>query len=130
MEARWDQGLEFEAVGRAGVPVRVDGNTAAAVSPVETLGVGLATCMAADVVDILTKMRVPLSGLTVVLEADRAPDPPRRYTAVHLLFQVTGVADADRSKLDRAVALSKDTYCSVLHTLRPDLELTFRIEAA
>jgi uncharacterized OsmC-like protein len=31
--------------------------------------------------------------------------------------------DVPREKVDRAVELSRKTYCSVLHTLRPDLEL-------
>ena len=127
VEARWEGGLRYEAVGKAGVPVRVDGDGEEGITPVETLAVALAGCMGADVVDILKKMRVPLDGLTVRLEGDRRPEPPRRYTALRLDFRAEGVPAPEQDKLERAVDLSRDRYCSVLHTLSPDLDLSIRI---
>jgi putative redox protein len=130
VEARWEEeGLRFEAMGRSGVPVLVDGDGAAGPSPVETLLVGLAACMGADVVEILAKMRVPLAGLTVRAEGDRRPEAPRRYTAIRLTYRASGVPEDDEAKLQRAVDLSRDAYCSVLHSLRPDIDLSIRIEA-
>lgn len=128
VEARWEGGLRFEAVGKAGVPVLVDGDGKVGISPVEALAVSLAGCMAADVVDIAGRMRLSLEELAVRVEGDRWADPPRRYTALRLEFRAAGVPPADRDKLQRAVDLSKEKYCSVLHTLRPDLELSIRIE--
>jgi uncharacterized OsmC-like protein len=43
-------------------------------------------------------------------------------------FAASGVADQDVARLERAVDLSRQTYCSVLHSLRPDVELAFRLE--
>ena len=129
VEARWEGGLRFEAVGKAGVAVVVDGDSLAGPSPVETLAISLASCMAADVVDILGKMRVPVEGLRVELEGDRAPEPPRRYTAIRLLYRVAGIPESDGDKLDRAVELSREKYCSVLHTLDPSLDVSIRVEA-
>ena len=120
--------MRFEVVGKAGVPVVVDGDGEVGITPVETLAVSLAGCMGADVVDILGKMRVELEGLTVGVEGDRRAEPPRRYTAIRLVFGAIGVAEADDDKLQRAVDLSRDRYCSVLHTLDPDLDVTIRIE--
>ena len=128
IEARWVGGLRFEAVGRGGVPMALDGDSADGPSPPEALLMSLGACMGVDVVDILTKMRVPLAALTVRVEGDRRADPPRRYTAVRLVYRASGVPDADRPKLERAVDLSRDRYCSVWHTLRPDLELAIGIE--
>lgn len=128
VEARWEGGLRFEAVGKAGVPVLMDGDGREAMSPVETLSVALAGCMGADVVDLLTKMRVELGALTVRVEGDRRPEPPRRYTAIRLDIRAEGVDGADTAKLERAVALSREKYCSVLHTLDPGLDLSIRIE--
>lgn len=127
--AEWKGGLRFEAVGRAGVPVVVDGDTAAGPSPMESLLISLATCMGADVVDILNRMRVAFDGLAVRVEGDRRPDPPRRYTAIRLTYDVEGVADGAGDKLQRAVDLSREKYCSVIHSLQPDLEISIRIEA-
>ena len=50
VEARWEGGLRFEAVGRAGIPVLVDGDGEAGITPVETLAVSLAACMAASAI--------------------------------------------------------------------------------
>ena len=130
VEARWDGGMRFEAAGRSGVPVVVDGDTADGPSPMESLLIGLATCMGADVVDILTKMRVPFDGLAVRVEGDRRPEPPRRYTAIRLTYDVEGVAPESQDRLQRAVDLSRDKYCSVLHSLRPDIEISIRIDVS
>lgn len=128
VEARWLEGQRFGVVGESGVEVTVDGAKADGPSPMETLLIGLATCMGVDVVEILEKMRVPLQGLAARVEGDRRADPPRRYTAVRLTYEVDGVADADADKLQRAVDLSREKYCSVLHSLRSDIELSIRIE--
>ena len=129
VRCRWLGGLRFEATGQAEVPVVVDGDGAAGPKPTESLVIGLATCMGADVVDILTKMRVPFDALAVRVEGDRRPDPPRRYTALRLVYEVQGVPGGAGDKLQRAIDLSRDKYCSVLHSLRPDIELSIRIEA-
>lgn len=128
VEARWDGDQRFEASGEGGVPVTVDGSKALGPSPMESLLMGLATCMGVDVVEILNKMRVAFSDLAVRVEGDRRPAPPRRYTAIRLTYEVSGVAEGAREKLQRAVDLSREKYCSVLHSLRPDIEVSIRIE--
>jgi len=119
---RWEgRGLEFVARGKSGQEMRVDGDTRSATSPVETLLVSLATCMAADIVDIANKMRLPIAALDVAASGMRNPEPPRRYLSARLVFTVAGVSDEEAPKLDRALELSRDKYCSVIHTLRQDL---------
>jgi len=76
---------------------------------------------------ILEKSRVPLETLEVDISGDRVQDPPRRYQSLRLTYRVTGPGPEDEAKLQRAVDLSRDKYCSVLHTLRPDLDLDIRI---
>lgn len=130
VEVRWDEGLRFEGVGRSGIPVVMDSGGAAGASPVEALLMALASCMGIDIVDMLNKMRVPFTGLRVEVEGDRRADPPRRFTAVRLVCHAEGIAEEAGPKLQRAVDLSRDKYCSVLHTLQPDLDLSIRIEAS
>lgn len=124
----WRGGLRFEAEGAAGGAVAVDAGGEAGPSPMELVLIGLATCMGVDVVEILTRMRVPLAGLRVRADGDRRPEAPRRYTAVRLVYETEGVDDEDAGKLQRAIDLSRDRYCSVLHTLHPDLELSISVE--
>jgi putative redox protein len=64
----------------------------------------------------------------VRIDGTRADDPPRRYESVRLSYRLSGPAAHHEAKVQRAVDLSRDRYCSVLHTLRPDLELDIRVE--
>ncbi|HEX7091566.1 MAG TPA: OsmC family protein [Longimicrobiales bacterium] len=123
LEVRWTgAGLEFEGGPPGGPAAKVDGNGKTAVSPMQALLLSLAGCTAADVVDILTKMRVPLEGLELAVEGDRAAEAPRRYERIRIEYRVKVPGGAEE-KVRRAVALSHEKYCSVLHTLRPDVVL-------
>lgn len=121
------EGLAFEGGAPDGPRVRVDGDGRNGAKPTELLLLSLGGCMGADIVDILAKMRVPLEALELRLEGDRASEPPRRYTRIRIICTTRGVSEGDAPKLDRAVALSSEKYCSVLHTLRPDCEITTEI---
>jgi putative redox protein len=127
VELTWQGGLQFAA--RAGdVAVVLDSERQAGLSPVQTLAVALAGCMAMDIVDILQKGRFALDGMQVRFTGERATDPPRRFTRMALHFVVSGHVPSDR--VERAIALSRERYCSVWHTLRPDLELHTSIDIA
>ena len=125
-ELVWAGDLKFGATSGANAIV-VDGDAAAGPSPMQLVAEGLAGCMAIDVVLILTKGRHPLTGLRVSVSGERLPTPPRRYVRISLDFHVTG--DVPAAAVERAVALSRATYCSVWHSLREDIELvtTFTI---
>jgi putative redox protein len=127
VELEWEGGLRFR--GRAGErELKLDGDSASAVSPVESLSLSLAGCMASDVVHILVKGRVELKGLSARLVAERAPEEPRRLVKVELRFAVRGAVPAD--KVERAITLSREKYCSVWHSLRPDIALTTSFEVS
>jgi putative redox protein len=122
---RWEGGLRFD-VGDG--KVLVDGDGQAGPSPVFALVASLAGCMAADVVHVLTKARLPLESLTVAVRAERAPSDPRRVVKAALRFEVKGAVPADR--VERAIQLSRETYCSVWHSLARDIELTTEVVLA
>lgn len=122
----WDGDLRFTAMpDRA--PLVIDGKSQAGPSPVEALALGLAGCMAVDVVDILLKGRHRVTSLTTKIVAERAPEPPSRFTAVRLHFTLG--TDAPTPAIERAIELSHDKYCSVWHSMRQDLpfETTFEV---
>ncbi len=121
LEMEWEGGLRFR--GRAGArEMRLDGDSGSAVSPVEALVLALGGCMASDVVHILVKGRVDVKGVSARLVADRAPEDPRRLVRVDLRFALRGPLPAD--KVERAIALSREKYCSVWHSLKPDIAFT------
>ena len=117
----WIDALRFDATS-ARVSTVVDGDSIAGPSPVQMLVLGLAGCMAADVVDIVRKGRHPLTGLSARIVAERAPEPPTRVVRAQLQFVIRG--DVPAAAVERAIALSRDKYCSVWHSLRQDIELT------
>jgi putative redox protein len=121
VEIVWTNDLQFGATsGRTAVVV--DGNSTAGPSPVQLLGMALLGCMSADVVDILRKGRHPLIRFHAALTGDRAPESPRRLLRILLHFAIHGNVPAEA--VERAIALSREKYCSVWHSLRQDIELT------
>jgi len=127
VELEWEGGLRFR--GRAGErELSLDGDSVVAVSPVESLALSLAGCMGSDVVHILVKGRAELKGLTARIIAERAPEDPRRLVKVDLRFAVRGAVPAD--KVERAITLSREKYCSVWHSLRPDIAFTTSYEVS
>lgn len=123
---RWQGGLLFEGEREGRPPVVVDGGGAAAVSPVELLLVAAAACSAADVVLILEKQRVALRALEVSVRGTRRAAAPRRYTALHFRYTITGEG-ADEAKARRAVDLSLEKYCSVVASLAPDIRVAYDV---
>jgi putative redox protein len=124
------EAMQFRGGKVGGPEILIDSDGVAGPSPTVSLALALAGCMAVDVLDIAQKMRVPISGLSVVVEADRKTDPPRRFTALRQKFITAGVAAADEAKVMRAIDLSREKYCSVLHSLREDIEMSFELELA
>ena len=120
VELIWSEGLRFAATAGSNATV-VDGDGKAGLSPVQFAAVGMAGCMGADVVAILQKGRQPITGLRVSFSGERAPVSPRRFTRIVLHFHVMGGVEPDA--VERAIALSRETYCSVWHSMRQDIEL-------
>ncbi len=123
---RWLRDLQFEGSGAGRPPILVDGDSAAATSPVELLLLAAATCTASDVVIILQKQRVKLEMLEVSLQGTRRETPPRRYTAIAFQVAVRGEG-ADDAKVRHAVDLSLEKYCSVVASLAPDIAITYDV---
>lgn len=126
---RWaGRGLLFRGGRPGGVEIPLDGDSEEGPSPMDTLLLGLASCMGSDIVLILRKGRVPLEEMDVDVRGDRAETDPRKYLRIEMVFRVSGPEAGHQGKLERALALSRETYCSFVHSLRSDIELDLRIE--
>ena len=92
------------------------------VNPSDMLLLAAASCSAYDVVQILEKSKQPLEGLKMEVRADQSQEPPYPYVGLHFNYIVKGAVNPD--KIQRAMQLSEDKYCSVLATLKPGLTFT------
>lgn len=81
-----------------------------------------AACSLYDIVTILTKQRFSFRHVTVICTGDQLSEPPYTFTKIHLHYKVEG--DVPSDKLERAITLSEDKYCSVISTLRSGVEIT------
>jgi putative redox protein len=116
----WDGEQQF--TGQVGKhEVALDGSADAAPTPIHLLALSLAGCMALDVLHILTRGRHRVTSLRTTFTGRRSPDQPRRFTSVRLDFVLTGAMRPEH--VERAIQLSRDRYCSVWNTFRPDVEL-------
>lgn len=91
----------------------VDGDISTAPSPKKLMLASLAGCTAVDVVSILHKMRVAFSDLQVKVDATLTSDYPVIYDQVEVHYYIK-VNETDRSKVEKAVQLSEETYCGVM----------------
>jgi putative redox protein len=125
----WNRELIFTGSTPQGYEIEFDANSQWGCKPTEALLLSLAGCMGIDVVMMLQKMRVALSGFTMDITGQRNPDPPQYFKAVEIVLHIAGKG-IEPHKVERAVSLSREKYCSVYNSLRKDLALTVRWELA
>lgn len=118
----------FEAEAGSGGKLVVDGapsigGEGRGMRPMELLLSALASCAAMDVVNILTKQKEPLEDLTIRIEGLRKDATPSPFTKATMVFEASGAVD--EHKLNRAVGLAVEKYCSVGASLSKDVEVTW-----
>lgn len=125
-------GMSFAAEVGSGHLVNMDGAPDAggrnlAPRPMELLLAGAGGCTAFDVVMILKKARQAVTGCRVKLEAVRAETEPKVFTHINMKFTVTGKG-LDPMRVEKAVNLSHEKYCSATIMLGKTAEITHSIE--
>jgi putative redox protein len=96
-------------------------------SPMELVLIGTGGCTAFDVVHILQKGREAVDDVTVELDAERAEEDPKVFTRVHMHFTVKG-RGLSRQKVERAIQLSAEKYCSASAMVAKTAEITHDFE--
>jgi putative redox protein len=96
-------------------------------SPTETLLLSLAGCLSIDIVYILRRMRCEITKYEVEIEGARNLDPPQYYKSFDMMVYLSGEGITPK-KVEKAISLSRDKYCSVSHSLRQDIPVNIRYE--
>lgn len=126
-KVNWSDAERFIASASGKHAIVVDaGAEKTANSPMELVLEGLCACTAIDVVSILKKKREPFTSIEVYAEAERAPEPPRVYTEIKLIYKIGG--KVARKAVEDAVRLSEEKYCSVAGMLNKTAKITYAIE--
>jgi putative redox protein len=130
---RVDDGFHFEATGSSDQKIHTDASPAiggknAGVRPMELLLMGLGSCSAIDVVLVLKKQRQEVLDFRISVEGERVKEDgtersPFRKVHIHYFFK----GNLDRAKVERAVKLSMEKYCSATAQFEPLAELTHEI---
>lgn len=123
---KWDHGMVFDGSGPGGPSIRLDGDSAEGPSPVVTLLLAAAACTGSDVVSILEKSRVGLTDFRIEVAGTRREEHPRRFLSIRMVFHLAGTG-LDETKARRAIDLSLEKYCSVVHSLAPDIAITYEL---
>lgn len=97
------------------------------IRPMEMLLLGLGGCTAFDVVMILKKSRQQIVDCEIEIDSDRSQEVPKVFTRIHIHFIVTG-KNLDEIKVEKAVNLSADKYCSASEMLGKTASITHDYE--
>ncbi len=130
-KATWKGKLKFDAWDGEGRHIALDASKAGGgdgdgFRPAELPLIGLAGCTGIDVVEILVKMRQRVTGFDVRVTSKKKEGLPAGYDGIHIEYTVRG-SGLVRDKVEQAVKLSEERYCTVGQALRKATEITHTI---
>ncbi|KLO20819.1 osmotically inducible protein C [Marinitoga sp. 1197] len=131
IELKNTTGMQFVSKTPSGHDVIIDaspevGGTNSGPRALELFLLGIGGCTGIDVAMILKKMKVDYKDLRVKLETERKENHPRAFTKIHIKYYFKG-NNLPIEKLERAVKLSQEKYCSASATVKGVAEVTYEI---
>ncbi len=129
---RKNKHVHFEATNEDGISLNLDGSPEIGgenkgFRPMQTLLAGLGGCSAIDVLNILKKQRQNVEDVKIEIKADRRTDQqPAIFKTIQVHFIISGEVDA--GKVEKALELTKDKYCSVYHIMCETSEIEYSYE--
>lgn len=121
------EGLHFVGENEAGLTIDLDSTadgSAEGPSPMALVLMSLAGCSGMDVISIMRKKRQQVTAFEVVARGTRAEEYPRAYTQIMLEFRFTG-SGLDPRACERAIELSRDSYCPVWAMLKATVDIAY-----
>lgn len=124
------EGLHFE--GRSGAfEIPLDSSRAPAVprgpTPVQLMMMALGGCTGMDVISILRKKRLDVTGYTVEVSGERRDEHPKIFLHMQVLHRLRG-RGLMRAVVEEAVTLSHEKYCTVSGQIGATARISHAIE--
>ena len=107
--------------------IKIDGARKKGFGPKALLLAGLGGCSGIDVVDILKKMRVDFSALSIEVKAAQTEELPKVYKDIYIAYKVKTDA-ANEEKVRKAIELSLEKYCGVSAMLQKNSPIHYTLE--
>ena len=127
-QVRWIDELQFVAQAGSGPAVVMDtSDSGGGAGPMELLLMGTAGCTAMDVITILQKKRLKVTGFKINISGERAEEYPKRYTDIHIEYVIYG-EELKPHGVKQAIDLSEKKYCGAMASLNARITHSFRIE--
>lgn len=119
--ARWVDGFHFEVFSHTGKKIRLDGwkdreREETGPTPGELIPMSLVACTGMDVILILEKQKLEITGFEVEVESVTDDEYPKAFRDFQITYHLRG-ENLDPGKVERAIALSRDKYCIISITL-------------
>ena len=132
ISVNWVDGMLMVGKSHSGHSITMDGppeigGNNLGVRPMEMLLLGVAGCTMIDVVTTLKKMRQDLTHCETRLNGERADEHPKVFTDIHIQFILKG-QDLDPKKVEKAITLSAEKYCSASIMLGKTASITHDFE--
>ena len=132
ISVNWVDGMLMVGKSHSGHSITMDGppeigGENLGVRPMEMLLLGVAGCTMIDVVTTLKKMRQELTNCETKVNAERADDHPKVFTDIHIQFIIKGKG-LDTKKVEKAITLSAEKYCSASIMLGKTASITHDFE--
>ncbi len=125
---KWIQGQQYIGVDSTNHSVVLSTpSEGIGIKPSDLLLMAVAACTAVDVVEILTKKRMPLSLLEISSTGEQDEDPPWTFRKIRLHYRMAGAGLTEKAAA-QAIQLSEERYCSVAATLRATAEIITEFE--
>ena len=122
----WKHDQAFESRLEENV-FNIDGNRKEGPNPKALLLSAIAACSGIDVVDILAKMRVSFSDLTIDVETEQTTEHPRVFKDIRITYKLkTGEENED--KIKKAIDLSLEKYCGDSAMLKKNSPIHYKLE--
>lgn len=128
---QWIGAKQFEASNFENAKFILDiksksGGSGLYASPTDHLLAALGACSGIDVVDILRKMRMEPKTFSIEVIGEQVETTPKYFKSIKLTYVFTGEGLV-RAKVEQAVHLSQEKYCSVRATLSDKCTVTTEI---
>lgn len=128
----WTGGMSFEGKADSGHAVVMDASPAfggedKGARPMELMLLGMGGCTSIDVMNMLKKGRQDVVDCVAEISAERADTEPKVFTRIHVHFKVTG-RNVEPKRVERAIQLSAEKYCSASIMLGKTAEITHDFE--